>query len=127
MILKRKATNGTIYLTVCFVFSADARRAIAIMSMVLGTNGSYADEAKTEVVRLYNQTCVVCHDEGVHGAPRPGARSDWEEPLSYGVQEMYLNTIEGIGEMPPRGMCNTCTDDQLKALVDYMIREMEDG
>ena len=75
----------------------------------------------SEAARLYNQTCVVCHAEGVQGAPMPGVRDDWEAPLSYGKSEMYLNTIEGIGEMPPRGMCGDCSDDQLKAVVDYML------
>jgi cytochrome c5 len=79
-----------------------------------------ADGSEASVL-IYNQTCVVCHDEGVHGAPRPGVKSDWESPLSYGLEEIYINTLEGIGEMPPRGLCDDCTGEQLKAVVDFML------
>ncbi len=41
--------------------------------------------------------------------------------LSYGKEEIYLNTLEGIGEMPPRGLCDNCSDEQLKAVVDFML------
>ena len=75
----------------------------------------------TEAESIYNQTCVVCHGEGVHGAPRPGVKSDWEGSLSYGKTEMYLNTLEGIGEMPPRGLCDDCSEAQLKAVIEFML------
>lgn len=71
---------------------------------------------------IYNGTCVVCHGKGVEGAPRPGVPSDWSPRLAYGVEELYISTIEGIGTaMPPRGMCADCTDQELKAVVDFMI------
>jgi len=39
---------------------------------------------------------------------------------------VYLNAIEGLGPaMPPRGMCADCSDEQLKATVDFMILNLE--
>lgn len=53
-------------------------------------------------------------------------KSEWEPRLAYGIEELYLSTIEGLGPtMPPRGMCMDCSDSQLKAVVDYMIRELK--
>lgn len=84
--------------------------------------GAGAEEAE----QIYNQTCVVCHGDGAEGAPRPGVKSEWEPRLAYGIEELYLSTIEGLGPtMPPRGMCMDCSDSQLKAVVDYMIRELK--
>lgn len=95
---------------------------MALLTCSVFSSGSAATPAAESVQAIYDKTCAVCHAEGVHGAPRPGVKSDWETPLSYGVEEIYLNTLEGIGEMPRRGMCTDCTDDQLKAVVDFMIR-----
>jgi cytochrome c5 len=73
------------------------------------------------VVTIYEKACIVCHEEGVQGAPIPGEAFDWEDRLSYGMQELYANTIEGMGvSMPPRGTCDDCTDAELKAVVDFM-------
>ena len=76
-----------------------------------------ADAAATDAQRIYNEACVACHAEGVRGAPRPGVKSDWEERLTYGLEELYLNTVDGLGtDMPPRGLCLTCSDAKLVAL-----------
>ena len=54
-----------------------------------------------------------------------GALRD-HEIMAYGIEELYLSVIEGIGAaMPPRGMCTDCSDSQLKRVVDFMIRDLE--
>jgi len=87
---------------------------------------SYSQAEEQNSSQIYEETCVVCHGEGMHGAPRPGVKSDWQDRLSYGIEEIYLNTIEGMGvEMPPRGMCDDCSDEQLKLVVDFMLRDVK--
>ena len=84
----------------------------------------YAQDGDAET--RYKQTCIVCHGEGMHGAPKLGIKSDWEERLSYGIEDVYLNTIEGMGNvMPARGMCADCTDEQIEAIVDYMVKDLK--
>ena len=71
----------------------------------------------------YTQTCAVCHEEGTRGAPIPGVVDDWSYRLDYGVEELYLNTVEGMGEMPPRGACADCSDEEIEAIVDFMLQQ----
>lgn len=80
-----------------------------------------ADKAGPET--RYAQTCAVCHEEGVRGAPVPGVPDDWNYRLELGVQELYLNTLDGMGEMPPRGACPDCTDAEIEAIVDFMLKQ----
>jgi cytochrome c5 len=64
----------------------------------------------------------ACAEDG----PRPGVKAEWEPRLAYGVDELYLSAIEGLGPtMPPRGMCNECSDSQLKSVVDYIIKDLK--
>ena len=75
---------------------------------------------------IFAETCVVCHGNGMHGAPMVGSKVDWEFRLSYGLEEVYLNTIEGIGSaMPARGLCTDCSDEALKMVVDFMIKDLK--
>jgi len=100
-------------------FFARAITALALTVTVSGTSF-----AVTEAQTLYQQTCVVCHGKGMHGAPIPGVASDWQQRLSYGIDEIYLNVIEGLGNtMPARGACDDCSDQQLEAIVDYMLED----
>jgi cytochrome c5 len=94
-------------------------------SLAANTDESAVSDGDAMPAR-YNETCVVCHETGIDGAPRPGIKSDWSLRLEYGVEELYLNAIDGIGSsMPPRGQCMDCTDDEIRAIVDYMISDLE--
>ena len=79
--------------------------------------------AGMDTTRIYQALCAGCHDNGIEGAPRPGQPEDWSRRLEAGMEEVYQNTLEGIGDMPPRGVCMDCSDDQLRAVVDFMIEQ----
>lgn len=72
---------------------------------------------------FYNGICAACHDEGVNGAPRIGVAEDWEVVLQQPLETVYRNTLQGIGAMPERGLCYSCSDDKVRKIVDYMISE----
>lgn len=68
----------------------------------------------------YNTSCAACHASGVLGAPKTGAPGDWTARLAAGIETIYNNAINGKGGMPARGG-TSLTDDQIKAVVDYML------
>lgn len=74
--------------------------------------------------RTYIQSCGACHNSGAAGAPRMGNAADWAARAEKGLDVLYENTINGYNNiMPPKGMCFTCSDDELKAVVDYILEE----
>jgi cytochrome c5 len=88
----------------------------------------WADDNDTleDAARIFSESCVACHGEGVRGAPRPGVKADWEPRLSYGIEGLYISALDGVGAtMPPRGLCFDCSDSQLKAVVDFMVRDLK--
>lgn len=72
--------------------------------------------------KIYERYCVGCHGIGAGGAPKMGDANDWAPKIKRGTDTLYINAIQGIGNMPPRGTCGTCSDDEIKAAVDYIIK-----
>ncbi len=71
--------------------------------------------------QVYGSSCKICHDSGTAGAPKLGAAGDWTARIGKGVDTLYASAISGFQGMPAKGLCMDCSDDELKAAVDYMI------
>jgi len=70
----------------------------------------------------YKKSCATCHNAGVAGAPKFGDAAQWEPRLAKGLDVLYASSINGMPPaMPQKGMCFSCSDDDLRALVDYMV------
>ncbi|MFT5928994.1 MAG: cytochrome c5, partial [Candidatus Azotimanducaceae bacterium] len=68
--------------------------------------------------------CATCHAIGIAGAPKLGDVIAWEPRLAKGMDVLYASGINGLAPaMPAKGMCFTCSDDDIKAIVDYMVAE----
>jgi len=72
---------------------------------------------------IYNASCMACHTTGAAGAPKTGVAADWEDRVAQGMDLVYEHTIKGLRGMPPRGLCMTCSDDELMAVVDWMLEQ----
>lgn len=70
---------------------------------------------------VYNQYCFACHMAGVAGAPKFADAAAWAPRIEKGIEALYASTYNGINAMPARGTCMSCSDDDLKATVDYMV------
>ena len=78
-----------------------------------------------DVESNYNKTCATCHAAGIAGAPKLGDIVAWEPRIAKGIDVLYNSSINGIPPaMPQKGMCFTCSDDDLKAIVDYMLSHL---
>lgn len=69
--------------------------------------------------------CAACHDNGVAGAPAMGDADAWAERLEKGTDELYASAINGIGAMPAKGGNPNLSDEEVEAIVDHMIAEVE--
>lgn len=71
---------------------------------------------------LYALVCAGCHDTGAAGAPMLDDRERWSAIASQPRAVIDRHVIEGLGDMPERGLCYLCTDEQLGEIVDYMLQ-----
>lgn len=72
---------------------------------------------------LYTLVCAGCHDTGAAGAPMLSERTRWAEIARQSRADIERHTLLGIGEMPERGLCDLCSDEQLLSIVDYMLAQ----
>ena len=87
-------------------------------------NAKIAVEAASrfDAATAYQRNCFSCHGTGAGGAPTLDDRAGWDARTKQGIDVLSTNVVEGLnGTMPPRGMCFSCSDDELKAIVRYML------
>ncbi|WP_374266937.1 cytochrome c5 family protein [Zoogloea sp.] len=78
---------------------------------------------------LFKKTCAMCHQTGVAGAPKLGDKADWGPRIAQGKDTLYKHATEGFngnkGAMPPKGGNPALQDDEIKAIVDFMVSKAE--
>ncbi len=104
---------------------------IVLASVIAAPN--FADSSNDQPIQLaalsdgfdaeakYMLSCFACHSTGAAGAPVVGNAEEWGPRLEKGMDAVVANAINGVNTMPPKGLCFDCTDDDLKALVEYMV------
>ena len=70
--------------------------------------------------QVYQASCFACHGSGALGAPKTAA--DWEPRVAKGLDTLLDHAINGFNAMPPRGTCMDCSDDEIKAAIDFMLK-----
>ncbi len=77
--------------------------------------------------QVYNEACLMCHGEGVGGAPINGDAVAWSARIALGNDTLYQHAIEGYtgeaGFMPAKGARMDLSDEEVRAAVDYMVDE----
>ena len=68
----------------------------------------------------YAKSCQVCHANGAAGAPKTGDAEAWAPRMAKGMDVLVQSVNTGLNAMPLKGMCFDCTDDEYKALIEYM-------
>lgn len=77
---------------------------------------------------VYEASCQSCHATGAGNAPKLGDAAAWVDRIAKGDDTLYTHAIEGfndVGMMPPKGLCMTCSDDEVKAAVDYIVENSQ--
>lgn len=71
----------------------------------------------------YQASCQACHATGAANAPKLGDKAAWAPRIALGIDSLLATSIKGKNAMPPRGACASCSDDDLKAAIEYMVNQ----
>jgi cytochrome c5 len=100
--------------SVCIEGDENCGGAVAVAAV-----GSSAGSRSGE--EIYKASCSACHATGVLGAPKFGTNEMQLRVDEKGMETILANAINGINAMPPRGTCNSCSDEEIQASIDYML------
>lgn len=95
---------------------------------IIGVSAKPATAAKAGPLtpeQIYDNNCKMCHQTGIAGAPKFGNSADWAPRISQGLDTLVKAAITGIRAMPPKGNCLSCTPDEIKATVEYMVHAVK--
>lgn len=72
--------------------------------------------------KIYERFCVVCHRDGLVGAPKFHDEQAWKSRLSgKTLNELVSSAVKGLNAMPAKGTCFECTEDDIKSAIEYML------
>lgn len=72
---------------------------------------------------VYQTYCFACHGTGANESPVLGNVEAWAPRIAKGVDALYESALNGFNNnlMPARGLCMDCSDDDIRATVDYLV------
>ena len=70
---------------------------------------------------IYEAACTTCHAIGLAGAPLFGSKVIWGERANKDLAVLVETVTNGLGGMPPMGMCMDCSQEELVNSVQYML------
>lgn len=84
-------------------------------------------EAAMSGPQVYNAACLMCHGNGVGGAPIVGDSAQWAPRIGQGIDVLKQHAIQGFtgsaGYMPPKGGRTDLSDEEIGAAVEFMVDE----
>ena len=77
--------------------------------------------------QVYQASCQSCHASGAANAPKFADAAAWQPRIAKGMDALYASALNGVPgtAMLPKGTCAACSDDELKAAVDYMVEKAQ--
>jgi cytochrome c5 len=87
--------------------------------VMMSAAGAFAADVDMD---KYAKSCQVCHANGAANAPKTGDAAAWEPRMAKGMDVLVASVANGLNAMPPKGMCFDCSDDDYKALIEYMAK-----
>lgn len=92
--------------------------AALLLSGIMISSASAADIATT-----YDNSCAACHDSGALNAIKKGDSAKWQKLIEQkGMPTLIKSVKNGMIQMPAGGLCNTCSDDDYRKLIEYMSK-----
>ena len=93
----------------------------------LAVASTAGNSASQDPQQTYNTYCVACHGSGANNSPIMGDAAAWQPRLEKGLDTLYENAINGFNNnaMPAKGLCMSCSDEDVMATVDYILAEVQ--
>lgn len=93
----------------------EAATKVAPAQAVVAFDGSLDGEM------IYGSVCAACHTAAVLDAPKPGS-AEMAKRAENGIDALMQNALNGLNAMPARGGRPDLSDEQIKAVIEFMLK-----
>ncbi|MNH09990.1 Cytochrome c5 [compost metagenome] len=83
---------------------------------------SMVAQAGLEPEAVFAKSCAMCHNGQLPNAPKKGDSAAWKPRLEKGQEVLLQSVLNGFSVMPPKGLCNDCSNEDLDATIRWMAR-----
>lgn len=74
-----------------------------------------------DIATTYDNSCAACHDSGALNAIKKGDSVKWQQLIEQKSMPTLINSVKGgMIQMPAGGLCDNCSDDDYRKLIEYM-------
>jgi cytochrome c5 len=117
------ALTGERIKPVAGVYTGEAgAAAIEQAAATTATEGpAVAFDGSLDAEMIYNSVCGVCHATGAAEAPIPGTDA-MAERTAKGMDVLVQSAVNGLNAMPARGGRPDLSDEQIQAVVEFMMQ-----
>ena len=82
---------------------------------------SVAFDGSLDGEMIYGTVCAACHATGVADAPIPGS-AEMATRAEKGLDALLKTALDGLNAMPARGGRPDLSDEQITAVVEFMLQ-----
>lgn len=98
------------------------KREVRVTFSQLPSSSSAVDLRNTGM-NIYNKYCYTCHESNWHGAKSIKDNDFWYDYARfYDLSDIYDSVVNGVGYMPPKGLCNDCSGEEILSAINYLVK-----
>ena len=121
--MKKKITLALLF----FFFSCGKKESVNIYKTNQYLNLNEKDKIIGESV--WATSCFRCHMYGSNGASALDDKEYWDKTAEKSLEDLFKSVWEGKygekGAMPPKGLCPSCSEDQIEKSILYLFKLTE--
>ena len=103
------------------LLSKSYRAVTAGVATVLISGAMASSAGAADIDKTYDNSCAVCHDSGALNAIKKGDSAKWQQLIKQKSMPTLIKSVKsGMPQMPAGGLCNKCSDDDYRQLIEYM-------
>lgn len=105
------------------IFAKGNRFLVSTISTLVVSIAMTTGVGAADIAAIYTESCAACHDSGALNAIKKGDSAKWQQLIQQkGMPALISSVKNGMIQMPAGGLCENCSNDDYRKLIEYMSK-----
>ena len=110
-------------LSIIKIFAKGNRFLVSTISTLVVSIAMTTGVGAADIAAIYTESCAACHDSGALNAIKKGDSVKWQQLIQQkGMPALISSVKNGMIQMPAGGLCENCSNDDYRKLIEYMSK-----